>query len=199
MRRGDGKLIKNAELRMMNELDHLFEQGVSDVARAPRQMLTDAEIASAAAASKTSAGIWLLSHAKEILVGAISFAMGVGTTLLATHALHGKAPSQLPAEQTALMTADSLSEETLSDDTAVYKAESNEHNVVQPENQTTSTSTSSTTASQKNGSVETTASKAATAPTTAGPVVIKKTVVQRDTMRKQEQIIIRDTVYVIEN
>ena len=32
-------------------IDRIFEQGVSKMSRAPRQMLTDAEIASAASAS----------------------------------------------------------------------------------------------------------------------------------------------------
>ena len=58
------------------DLDRMFERGVSDVSRIPQVPMTDAQVAAAAAASKSSAGIWLLSHAKEILVGAVSFTVG---------------------------------------------------------------------------------------------------------------------------
>ena len=110
------------------DLDRLFERGVSDVSRMPQVPMTDAQVAAAAAASKSSAGIWLLSHAKEILVGAVSFAVGVGGTLLVTHALQDKAPSQLPAEQTTLVTADSLSEEPFTDSTVFFFKAGNRQN-----------------------------------------------------------------------
>lgn len=178
------------------ELDRLFEQGVSDVSRAPRQMLTDAEIASAAAASKAGAGIWLLSHAKEILIGTISFAVGVGTTLLVTHALQDKAPSQLPAEQTALVTADSLSKEILTDDTAVYTAESSEQAVDEPKSQTASVSNGSIASSPQQGTAKTATPKVTATSTTSEPVVIKKTIVRRDTVRLRETFIVKDTVII---
>ena len=178
------------------DVDRLFEQGVSDVSRAPRQMLTDAEIASAAAASKTGAGIWLLAHAKELLIGAASFAVGVGTTLLATHALHDKAPSELPTEQTALVTADSLSEEILTDDTADYTAESSEQAVDEPKSQTASASSDPKASSPQQETVKTTNAKAAATSTTSEPVVIKKTIIQRDTIRIQETVIVKDTIVI---
>lgn len=175
------------------DLDRLFERGVSEVSRMPQAPMTDAQVAAAAAASKTGAGIWLLSHAKEILIGAVSFTVGVGGTLLVTHALQDKAPSQFPAEQTALVTDDSLSEETLSADTAIFTAESSEQAVVEPGSQT---STSSKVSSQKEETVKTTTPKTAATSTTSEPVVIKKTVIQRDTVQINETVVVKDTVYI---
>lgn len=178
------------------DLDRLFERGVSEVSRMPQAPMTDAQIASAAAASKTGAGIWLLSHAKEILIGAVSFAVGVGGTLLVTHALQDETPSKLPAEQTALVTADSLSEEPFTDSTVLYTEESSEQAVVEPGSQTSTASNSSMVSSQKEETVKTTTPKTAATSTTSEPVVIKKTVIQRDTVQINETVVVKDTVYI---
>ena len=178
------------------DLDRLFERGVSEVSRMPQAPMTDAQVAAAAAASKTGAGIWLLSHAKEILIGAVSFAVGVGGTLLVTHALQDKAPSQFPAEQTALVTDDSLSEEPFTDSTVLYTEESSEQAVVEPGSQTSTASNSSMVSSQKEEPVKTTTPKTAATSTTSEPVVIKKTVIQRDTVQINETVVVKDTVYI---
>lgn len=178
------------------DLDRLFERGVSEVSRMPQAPMTDAQVAAAAAASKTGAGIWLLSHAKEILIGAVSFAVGVGGTLLVTHALQDKAPSQLPAEPTVLVTADSLSEEPFTDSTVLYTEESSEQAVVEPGSQTSTASNSSMVSSQKEETVKTTTPKTAATSTTSEPVVIKKTVIQRDTVQINETVVVKDTVYI---
>ena len=169
------------------------------MSRAPRQMLTDAEIASAASASKTGAGIWLLSHAKEILIGTVSFAVGVGGTLAVTHALQDEAPSKLPAEQTALVTADSLSEEPFTDSTVLYTTEPSEQAVIEPGSQTSTTSSSSKASSSKQETVKTTTPKTTATSTTSEPVVIKKIIVRRDTVHLRETVIVKDTVYETEN
>lgn len=180
-------------------IDRLFERSVSDVSRMPQVPMTDAQVAAAAAASKTGAGIWLLSHAKEILIGAASFAVGVGGTLVVTHALQDEAPSKLPAEQTALVTTDSLAEEPFTDSTVLYTTESSEQAVVRQENQTSTASNSSKISSQKEETVKTAAPEAMATSTTSEPVVIKKTVVQRDTVHLRETVIVKDTVYETEN
>ena len=177
-------------------IDRIFEHGVSDLSHEPRQMLTDVEIASAASAAKTGVGIWLLSHAKELLIGVASFAVGVGGTLLVTQVSHNEAPSQLPAEQTALVTTDSLSEETLSADTAIFAAESSEQIVVEPGSQTSTASSSSKASSPKRESVKMKTPEATVTSTTSEPVVIKKTVVQRDTVQINETVVVKDTVYI---
>jgi len=181
------------------DLDRLFERGVSDVSRMPQVPMTDAQVAAAAAASKSSAGIWLLSHAKELLIGVASFAVGVGGTLAVTHALQDKASSQLPAEQTTLVTADSLSEEPFTDSTVLYTTESSEQAVVRQENQTSTASNSSKISSQKEETVKPTTPKTSTTSTTSEPVIIKKTIIKRDTILMRESMVVKDTVYVIEN
>ncbi len=180
----------------VEDLDRLFERGVSEVSRMPQAPMTDAQVAAAAAASKTGAGIWLLSHAKEILIGTVSFAVGVGGTLLVTHALQDKAQSTLPAEPTALVTADSLSEEPFTDSTVLYTAESSEQIVVEPGSQTSTASSSSKASSPKRESVKMKTPEATVTSTTSEPVIIKKTVVQRDTVRINETVVVKDTVYI---
>lgn len=165
----------------------------------PQAPMTDAQIASAAAASKTGAGIWLLSHAKGILIGATSFAVGVGGTLAVTHALQDKAPSPPPATQTALVTADSLSEETLPADTAIYTIEPSEQAVVEPKNPTSTASSSFMASSPKEEPVKTATPEATATSTTSEPVVIKKIIVRRDTVHLRETVIVKDTVYETEN
>ena len=179
-------------------LDRLFEKGVSGVERMPKKTLSDEQIRIAAAASKTGAGIWLLSHAKEIALCVVSFAVGVGGTLAITHALQDKVSPQIPTEQTTLVVADSLSEDTLSDDIAVYPAETSEPSGVRLENRSAPTSTGSSASSQKHETVQTTP-KTMETPTTPEPVVIRKTIIKRDTIRMRESVIVKDTVYVIEN
>lgn len=181
------------------DLDRLFERGVSDVSRQPQAPMTDAQVAVAAAASKTGAGIWLLSHAKEILIGAVSFAVGVGGTLAVTHVLQDKASSQLPAEQTTLVTADSLSEEPFTDSTVLYTTEPSEQAVIEPGSQTSTTSSSSKASSSKQETVKTTTPKTTATSTTSEPVIIRKTIVRHDTIRMKESVVVKDTVYVIEN
>lgn len=73
------------------ELDRLFEQGVSNIERAPQKTLSDEQIKVAAAASKGGAGIWLLAHAKEILIVLILSLVGVVATIPLWHS-----PSTLP-------------------------------------------------------------------------------------------------------
>lgn len=179
-----------------SDLDRIFEKGVSGVEHMPQKTLSDEQIKAAAAGSKAGAGIWLLSHAKEILIGAFSFAVGVGGTLLVIHALQDKVPSQVPTEPTTVMTTDSLSKDPLSVDTAVYPVEASEHTVVRLENQSVPSSTDSKASSPKQETSQTTTRKATAAPTTYEPVVIKKTIVRRDTVQIHETVIVRDTVVI---
>lgn len=180
-------------------IDRLFERSVSDVSRMPQVPMTDAQVAAAASASKTGAGVWLLAHAKEILIGAVSFAVGVGGTLAVTHALQDKAPSQFPAEQTALVTADSLAEEPFTDSTVLYTTESSEQAVIELGSQTSTASSNPKASSSKQGPVKTAAPEATATSTTSEPVVIKKIIVRRDTVHLRETVIVKDTVYETEN
>ena len=176
------------------DVDRLFEQGVSDVSRAPRQMLTDAEIATAATASKTGAGIWLLAHAKELLIGIVSFAVGVGATLLATHLMTGTPTTPQPSGTAMTIANDTAIVDTVS---PVVETGCPVVETVYPVVETVCTPS----LQDKHDETKPTSGAPNPAPpaTNTEPIIIKKTIVRRDTVRKQEQIIIRDTVYVIEN
>ena len=80
------------------DIDNLFEQGVSDISRAPGKTLTEEQIKAAAAASKSGAGIWLLSHAKEMLIGVVSFAAGCLVMIAVLHYTASK-PSDLQVRE----------------------------------------------------------------------------------------------------
>lgn len=195
------------------DLDRQFERGVSDVSRMPQAPMTDAQIASAAAASKTGAGIWLLSHAKEILIGAVSFAVGVGGTLLATHSLGDRNTTSQPAQSTVIVV--SADTTMLADDTAAATDETEALSNTPVETwRGTSPATVNTTTpvetqriasqpatSSHNASPEIFLGKslqveAKTAQPAATPVIVTKTVIRRDTVHIHETITIKDTVYV---
>ena len=156
------------------DLDRLFERGVSDVSRMPQAPMTDAQVAAAASASKTGAGIWLLSHAKEILIGAVSFTVGVGGTLFATHTLGDRNTTSQPAQSTVIVV--SADTTTLVDDTVSAIDE---------------------TSAMSNTPIETFhGTSLKTAQPAATPVIVTKTVIRRDTVHIHETITIKDTVYV---
>ena len=166
------------------DVDRLFERGVSDVSRAPQVPLTETKIASAAAASKSGAGVWLLAHAKEIALCAASFAVGAGVTLLATHILNGRETAPQPAQSTvAFVTNDTT---TIADDTATLPDTPVEtYPGLSP-------ATVNNTTPEKTQHIASLPS----AQTAAPPVVITQTVTRRDTVRINETIILKDTIYV---
>ena len=91
---------------MNPELDRIFEQGLSEVTRTPRVPLSDEQIAAAARKSRSGAGVWLLVHAREILLCAISVAVGIGGTLLGMHLIGNRETSPTPTETAAAITND---------------------------------------------------------------------------------------------
>ena len=172
-------------------IDRQFERGVFDVSRMPQAPMTDAQIASAAAAAKTGSGIWLLSHAKEILIGAVSFTVGVGGTLLATHTLGDRNTTSQPAQSTVIVV--SADTTTLTNDTV---SAIDETSALYDTSVETFHGTSSTTTSQ-NASQETFhGTSLKPAQPAATPVIVTKTVIRRDTVHIHETITIKDTVYV---
>ncbi len=187
------------------DLDHLFEKGISDVALEPRETLSDEDIAAAAAASKSGAGVFLRSHTKEILLGAIFFAVGC---LVMMALLRFYAPkSSEPQADATIITEDTVA---LSTETPVTAVETfhetsprNEgHSIpssVKPlsnvTNQTSHVTSQTSHASNPASDAPTTNSQPLT-PNSPEPVVIKKTIVQRDTVVINETVIIKDTTYV---
>lgn len=178
------------------DLDRLFERGVSDVSRMPQAPMTDAQIASAAAASKTGAGIWLLSHAKELLIGVASFAVGVGGTLLATHTLGDRHTTSQPAQSTVIVV--SADTTLLADDTvsAIDETSALSNTPVETQRIASQPATSLHNASPEIFHGKSLQVEAKTAQPAATPVIVTKTVIRRDTVHIHETITIKDTVYV---
>ena len=187
------------------DLDRLFEKGISDVAHEPRKSLSEEDLAAAAAASKSGAGVFLRSHTKEILLGAIFFAVGC---LVMIALLRFYAPkSSEPQADATIITEDTVALSTETPVTAVetFRETSprNEgHSIpssVKPlsnvTNQTSHVTSQTSHASNPASDAPTTNSQPLT-PNSPEPVVIKKTIVQRDTVVINETVIIKDTTYV---
>jgi len=175
------------------EIDRLFEKGISDVAHEPRKSLSEAEIAAAAAASKSGAGIWLLSHAKEILLCALSFAAGC---LVMLAVLHYTAPKpsdpQTSTGSTEVCNNDSGDDydETGNDLVNENDFDQYKDNVSTTKLQTTTTKVTKSTSDSQTSNYQ------LLTPNYLEPVTVKKTIVQRDTVVINETVILKDTVYV---
>jgi len=180
------------------DLDRLFEKGISDVAREPRKSLSEEEIVAAAAASKSGAGVFLRSHTKEILLGAIFFAVGC---LVMIALLRFYAPkSSEPQADATIITEDTVA---LSTETPVTAVETfhetsprNEGHSIPSSVKPISNVTNQTSHVSHSTSDATTANPQVPTPNSPEPVVIKKTIVQRDTVVINETVIIKDTTYV---
>ena len=194
------------------DIDNLFEQGVSDVSRAPRKMLTEEQIKAAAAASKSGAGIWLLSHAKEMLIGVVSFAAGCLVMIAVLHYTAPKPSGQQAGEDVVVDTLALPAEsETVVVETLRATSLQNEDHSVPSSVNPTSNITSHTSHLQNPESkilspkskvqspesrVQSLKSQVPSPESQEEPVVVKKTIVQRDTVVINETVIFKDTVYV---
>ena len=187
------------------DIDNLFEQGVSDVSRAPRKTLTEEQIKTAAAASKSGAGIWLLSHAKEMLIGVVSFVAGC---LVMIAVLHYTAPKPSDSQAGTDVNVDTIalpaeSEMVVVETLRATSLQNEDHSVpssVNPTSNITShTSHLQTPESQVSSPKSRVPSPESQVPSPESqeePVVVKKTIVQRDTVVINETVIFKDTVYV---
>ena len=188
-----------------SDIDRLFEQGVSEVTRQPKHPLSEAQIASAAAASKSGFGILLLSHAREILLCAVSLLVGIGGTLLVTQFAGNR--DTVPAMNETVATA--ATDTTRITDTAMAAEETaaSPMEISAPDAKTTERAsrqtdrrvapsrnhTSNVSSPVSHASRRTSRIPRSTSPE---PVIVKKTVVQRDTVVLNETVILKDTVYV---
>ena len=188
------------------DIDNLFEQGVSNVSRAPRKTLSDEQIKAAAAASKSGAGIWLLSHAKEMLIGVVSFVAGC---LVMIAVLHYAAPkpsdSQVGTDmtdKTDVAVVDNELDNDLDNDLDLNQHGQNEqtsqlqnpeYQVHSPKSQVHSPKSQ---AQSPKSQVQSPKSQVQSPKSQEEPVVVKKTIVQRDTVVINETVIFKDTVYV---
>ena len=179
---------------MNSELDRIFEQGLSEVTHSPKTSLSDEQIAAAAKASKMGVGIWLLAHAREILLCAVSLAIGVGGTLLVMHLMDSR--NTVPTETAAAIATDTASTTgttMVAEDTVAFTGKTTVDAVetqciasLQTDPNTTPVETRRAASLQNDRHT----------PSVTEPVVVKKTVVQRDTVVINETVTLKDTVYV---
>ena len=192
---------------MNSKLDRIFEQGLSDVTRAPQKTLSDEQIKAAAAASTSGVGVWLLAHAKEMLMCAVSFAVGIGATLLVTHLMDSR--NIVPTETSAAITADTANAAMAAEDTVAFKGKIAVDDVETRHGTSLQTDPNIVSAKTRHGTSLQTNQHSVPAKPTANvsqpssdvstPVVVKKTVVQRDTVVINETVTLKDTVYLKEN
>lgn len=170
-----------------SEIDRLFEQGVSEVTRQPQRPLSEAQLAAAAAASKSGAGILLLSHAKEILLCVVSLLVGIGGTLLVTHFTGSR--NTVPTETAAAIPTDTANTARAVEDTVAYTGKTTV-NTVETCHGASPQSDSHAVPAKPASNVSSPKSHV------SSPVIVKKTVVQRDTVVINETVTLKDTVYV---
>ena len=175
------------------QLDQIFERSMSDVSHKPQHPMSEAQIA-AAAESTSGVGIWLLTHAREILLCAVSLAIGVGGTLLVMHLLGSR--NTVPAETAAAIATDPASTTgttMVAEDTGAFTGKTTVDAVetqciasLQTDPNIAPVETLRTTSLQNDRHT----------PSVTEPIVVKKTVVQRDTVVINETVTLKDTVYV---
>lgn len=168
------------------DIDRIFERGVSDVERTPRKTLSETEIAAVAAAAKSGAGVFLISHSREILLCALSFAAGCLVMIAVLHFSVPK-PSE-PQTDATIITKDTVA---LMKEPSVTVAET----VCTPPLQMDRTITQSDNPTSK--VIHHTSN--ITRPTSKDPVVVRKTITKHDTVLQRENIVVKDTVYLFTN
>ena len=195
------------------ELDKMFERGMADVSRAPQTPLSDEQIVAAAKESRSGAVLWLWMHAKGILLCIIPLAVVIAGTLLVTHFTGNQGSAPKEAETVAAVMADT----TLVSDDAAALSDGPTTTVVETQCIASLQTEQSVTKSAKPNkdpnvtAVEThlgtslqthqpvtTSAKPNTEPA-ALPVIVKKTIVQRDTVVINETVTVKDTVYLMDN
>ena len=186
--------------RSKTKLDRIFEQGLSDVTRAPRKTLSEEQIKAAAAASKSGAGIWLLSHAREMLIGLVSFITGCLVTFAVLHYTAPK-PSEPQAGENANVDTIALpseSERVVVETFHETSLQNEDHSAPSSVNPTSNITRHTSHLQTPESQVQSPKSHVQS-PESQEPVVVKKTVVQRDTVVIKETVTLKDTVYLKDN
>ncbi|MDD6184459.1 MAG: hypothetical protein PUB29_02385 [Bacteroidales bacterium] len=173
------------------ELDRIFEQGVSEVSRAPRKKLSDEQIKTAAVTSKSGAGVWLLAHAREMLIGVVSFVTGCFVTFAVLHYTVPKPSEPQTGENVNVDTIalPSESERVVVETFHETSLQNEDHSVPSSANPTSNNTRHTSHLQTPESQVQT--------PESQEPVVVKKTVVQRDTVHVKETVVVKDTVYML--
>jgi len=173
------------------ELDRIFEQGVSEVSRAPRKTLSDEQIKTAAVASKSGAGVWLLAHAREMLIGVVSFVTGCLVTFAV---LRYTVPKPSEPQTGENVNVDTIALPSESERVVV---ETFHETSLQNEDHSVPSSVNPTSNITRHTSHHQTPESHVQSLESQEPVVVKKTVVQRDTVHVKETVVVKDTVYML--
>ena len=184
------------------DIDNLFEQGLSEVSRAPRKTLSEEQIKAAAAASKSGAVIWLLSHAKEMLIGVVSFATGCLVTFAVLYYTAQKSSEPqgnagVTEAQVVGVVKDNDIDIDLDNDIDLNQHGQNEQTFQLQNPESQGHSPKSQVHSPKSQAQS--PKSQVQSPESQEPVVIKKTIVQRDTVVINETVTLKDTVYLKDN
>lgn len=177
------------------DIDRLFEKGVSEVSRAPRKTLSDEQIKAAAAASASGVGVWLLAHAREMLIGVVSFVTGCLVTFAVLHYTVPKPSEPQTGENVNVDTIALPSEservvvETFHEKSLETSLQNEDHSVPSSANPTSNNTRHTSHLQTPESQVQ--------SPESQEPVVVKKTVVQRDTVHVKETVVVKDTVYML--
>jgi hypothetical protein len=181
------------------DIDNLFEQGLSDVSRAPRKTLSDEQIKAAAAASKSGAGVWLLSHAKEMLIGVVSFVTGCLVTFAVLYYTAPK-PSDpqgnVGVTEAQVVGVDKDNDNDIDLDLDLDLDNDIDLNQHGQNEQTSQLQNPESQVPSPKFQVQSPKSQVQSPESQEEPVVVKKTIVQRDTVVINETVIVKDTVYV---
>ena len=186
------------------DIDRIYDRGISDVERMTRKTLSEAEIAAAAAASKSGAGVFLRSHTKEILLCIASL---VAICLITFAALRFSSPKPTePQTEMTIITEDTIALATetpvtavetvctpsLRTDNPVTPSDNPKSGTTKPTSQVTSPTSQIESPTSNVSSLKSNVST----PNSPEPIVVKKTIVKRDTVVINETIILKDTTYV---
>ena len=182
-----------------SELDRIVAQGISSAEHAPQHPMSEAQIA-AAAASTSGAGVWLLAHAREILIGMVSFFAGC---LVTVSVLHYAAPKPSEPQAGENVNVDTIALPSESERVVVEtfhetSLQNEDHSVPSSVNPTSNITRHSSHLQPPESQVQSPKSHVPS-PESQEPVVVKKTVVQRDTVVINETVTLKDTVYLKEN
>lgn len=180
------------------DIDRLFEKGVSEVSRAPRKTLSDEQIKTAAVASKSGAGIWLLAHAREMLIGVVSFVTGCLVTFAVLRYTVPK-PSEPQAGENVNVDTIALpseSERVVVETFHETSLQNEDHSVPSSVNPTSNITRHTSHHQTPESHVQSPKSHVPSLESQE-PVVVKKTVVQRDTVHVKKTVVMKDTVYML--
>ncbi len=180
------------------ELDRIFEQGVSEVSRAPRKTLSEEQIKAAAAASTSGVGVWLLAHAREMLIGVVSFVTGCLVTFAVLRYTVPK-PSEPQAGENVNVDTIALpseSERVVVETFHETSLQNEDHSVPSSVNPTSNITRHTSHHQTPESHVQSPKSHVPSLESQE-PVVVKKTVVQRDTVHVKKTVVMKDTVYML--